>query len=191
MTIYFLRHEERPMEDSTFLTELTKNGKDRAASSLKEALIKLKINTVYCSPFIRCLQTINPFIKESGLKVNIENCIQEVFWDPKFQDKPNAKLSDEQKQQYSVSNKYIPLLSSNTLSYPESETSVRLRVNKFSEYLKNKYSDSCTNILVCSHMSPVNFLINEFSENLDRGLMEQYDMGKISYVEGDNILFIN
>ena len=47
MTIYFLRHEERPMEDSTFLTELTKNGKDRAASSLKEALIKQQEKTEY------------------------------------------------------------------------------------------------------------------------------------------------
>ena len=45
------------------------------------------------------------------------------------------------------------------------------RVNKFSEFIKSKYKDSCSNILICSHMSPVNFLINEFSEDLNRQMM--------------------
>ena len=191
MTIYFVRHEERPMDDSTFLIELTEAGKNRAATSLKNTLLKLNINTVYCSPFIRCLQTINPFIKESGLKVNVENCIQEVFWDPKFIDKPNAKLSDEHKKLYDVSSKYIPVMEPNTLSYPENDSSVRTRVNRFSDFIKSNYKDSCSNILICSHMSPVNFLINEFSEDLNRQMMDQYDMGKVSRIEGNNIIFLN
>lgn len=191
MTIYFVRHEERPMDDSTFLIELTEAGKNRAATSLKNTLLKLNINTVYCSPFIRCLQTINPFIKESGLKVNVENCIQEVFWDPKFIDKPNAKLSDEHKKLYDVSSKYVSIMEPNKLSYPENDSSVRARVNKFSEFIKSKYKDSCSNILICSHMSPVNFLINEFSEDLNRQMMDQYDMGKVSRIEGNNIIFLN
>lgn len=191
MTIYFVRHEDRPMDDSTFLIELTDSGKHRAANSLKNTLCKLNINTVYCSPFIRCLQTINPFVKETGLKVNVENCLQEVFWDPKFIEKPNAKLSDEQKILYDVSNKYIPIMESNTLSYPENDSSVRSRINKFSDFIKLKYKDSCSNILICSHMSPVNFLINEFSDDLNRQMMDQYDMGKVSKVEGNNIIFLN
>ena len=71
MTIYFVRHEERPMDDSTFLIELTEAGKNRAATSLKNTLLKLNINTVYCSPFVRCLQTINP-LKKADLRLMLK-----------------------------------------------------------------------------------------------------------------------
>ena len=191
MTIYFLRHEDRPMNDSTFHTELTEKGKFRAETVLKNHLLKLNIHKVYCSPFIRCQQTIHPFIKETGLEVNVENCLQEVFWDPKFKEYPNAELSSDEEQFYNVNKKYVPLMRPNTLYYPESDNSVKNRIKKFSDYIKSSSKDQCNNILLCSHMSPVNFLINEFGENFDRKMMDQYDMGKISTIKGEEIIYIN
>ena len=80
MTIYYLRHEDRPLEDSTFYIELSKLGKRRARTSLKSLLLQLDLNEIYCSPFIRCLQTINPFIQESGKIVNVDYGLQEFFF---------------------------------------------------------------------------------------------------------------
>ena len=66
--------------------ELTEKGKEAARTSLKKLLLQLDIKIVFCSPFIRCQQTIHPFIERIGLTVNVENCLQEIYWDPKFLD---------------------------------------------------------------------------------------------------------
>src|SRR5690242_2611715 len=69
--IYTLRHEER--EGSTdYLTELTPKGIQRSETHLCALLESLNIDIIYCSPFIRTLQTILPFCQKTGLKVNIE-----------------------------------------------------------------------------------------------------------------------
>ena len=189
MTIYYLRHEHRPMEDSTFNTELTDYGKDSAKTSLKILLLKLDIKNVFCSPFIRCQQTIHPFIDITGLKVNVENCLQEIYWDPKFLDKPEAELNLEQKVFYNINNSYNPLLPPNTLVYPEDNISIINRVKVFTDFLTNKnYTD---NVLVCSHMGIVNVLLSQMGKTIDRSKNEFYDMGKLSQIVNDKIVFLN
>jgi len=177
------------MEDSTFNTELTPEGKESARTSLKRLLLTLDIKKVFCSPFIRCQQTIHPFIVRTDLKVNVENCLQEVYWDPKFLDNPNSELNSEQKDFYNVDYSYNSLLPPNTLSYPEDNISVRKRVKLFTDFLKNKdYSD---NILVCSHMGIVNVLLSQMSQSINRSANDFYDMGKVSKIVNDTIVFLN
>ena len=189
MTIYYLRHEHRPMDDSTFNTELTDKGKETSRTELKRLLLKLDIKKVFCSPFIRCQQTIHPFIDRTDLSVNVENSLQEVYWDPKFLDNPKSELNIQQKEFYKVNNSYNSLLPSNTLSYPENKNSVRKRVKLFTDYLKNKnYTD---NILVCSHMGIVNVLLSQMGNNIDRAENDFYDMGKVSKIVDDKIVFLN
>ena len=189
MTIYYLRHEHRPMNDSTFHTELTDKGKEAARTSLKTLLLQLDIKKVYCSPFIRCQQTIHPFIKRSGLSVNVENCLQEVFWDPKFQEFPLAELDYEQEKLYNVNKDYSSILPPNTLSYPENTVSVRKRVKIFAEFLKKKnFSD---NVLVCTHMGIVNILLSEMCEKIERDEETFYDMGKVSKIVNNELVILN
>jgi broad specificity phosphatase PhoE len=189
MTVYYLRHEHRPMDDSTFNTELTDKGKEAARTSLKRLLLRLDIKRVFCSPFIRCQQTIHPFIDRTDLQVNVENCLQEVYWDPKFIDNPKSELNIQQKEFYKTNNTYKSLLPPNTLSYPEDKTSVRKRVKVFSDYLKNK--NFTNNVLVCSHMGIVNVLLSHMSDTIDRAENEFYDMGKVSKIVDNKLVFLN
>ena len=189
MTIYYLRHEHRPMDDSTFHTELTDKGKENARTSLKRLLLQLDIKKVYCSPFIRCQQTIHPFISRTNLTVNVENCLQEVYWDPKFVEFPLAELDEEQQNFYNINKSYKSLIPSNTLSYPENDLSVKKRVKKFAEFLKNKnFSD---NVLVCTHMGIVNVLVSEMCENINRDGEKFYDMGKVSKIVNGELVILN
>lgn len=69
--IYLLRHESRN-GNSNFETPLTPEGISRAENELCDKLEELEIDTIYCSPFLRTIQTIYPFCKRKGLRVNID-----------------------------------------------------------------------------------------------------------------------
>ncbi len=70
MKIYILRHEDRT-QDCTFFSPLTKKGLENSAE-LVPVLVKCKIDIIFTSPFIRTLQTVYPFIKETKIKPYLE-----------------------------------------------------------------------------------------------------------------------
>jgi broad specificity phosphatase PhoE len=70
MRIYILRHEERTI-DCTFFSPLTKNGLEKS-NKLVNYLKNLNITDIYCSPFIRTLQTINAFVKTNPDKYKLK-----------------------------------------------------------------------------------------------------------------------
>ena len=192
MKIYFLRHEDRPMGDSTFSTELTVKGKYNAENRLKDLLLNLDIDTIYCSPFIRCQQTIDPFTKAANLTVNVENCLQEIFWDPMFEIKPYAQLNEEQSKLYNINRNYQSILPPNTLKYPEHIDSVEKRVSLFTNSIKEQIKAGNTNkVLICSHMNVINVLINQLCDGCTREYDEYYNMGIVSTMENNTLLYLN
>lgn len=190
MTIYYLRHEDRPLEDSTFYIELSKLGKRRARTSLKSLLLQLDLNEIYCSPFIRCLQTINPFIQESGKIVNVDYGLQEFFFDKNFIKKSKAKLSLDEMINFNVNQNYKSTLKPNTLKYQEDFFSLNQRVDNFANDVLKKYINSEKNILVCTHMGVLNVLISKMS-NIERDPNDFYSMGSLSKIENNQIVFLN
>jgi 2,3-bisphosphoglycerate-dependent phosphoglycerate mutase len=70
MKIYILRHEERTI-DCSFFGPLTMNGLQNSKKLINK-LDMLNITDVYSSPFIRTLQTIEPFIKKNNMKIKLE-----------------------------------------------------------------------------------------------------------------------
>jgi 2,3-bisphosphoglycerate-dependent phosphoglycerate mutase len=76
MKIYILRHEDRTM-DGTFFSPLTQDGLDNAVK-LIELLNKYNIDCIYSSPFIRTLQTVYPYAKSKGLKINADHSLSEI-----------------------------------------------------------------------------------------------------------------
>lgn len=62
MKIYILRHEDRTI-DCSFFGPLTKKGLINSGK-LIDKLEKLNIDEIYCSPFIRTMQTIYPFVEK-------------------------------------------------------------------------------------------------------------------------------
>ena len=64
MKIYFLRHEHRNKHDVLFRNELNAEGNSLACGLLKNYLNFLNVDLVFCSPFIRAMQTVNYSIAE-------------------------------------------------------------------------------------------------------------------------------
>ena len=190
MTIFYLRHEDRPLEDSTFHIELSKLGKHRSKTSLKKLLLELNISEIYCSPFIRCLQTIHPFVRESGTKLNVDYALQEIFFDKNFIRKPSSKLNLRESIHFQVNSNYNSSLEPNTLKYEESMVSVNSRVSNFVNNVLSPHIESKKNILVCTHMGIVNILISNMSK-MKRDPNDFYDMGIVSKIENGDIIFLN
>lgn len=130
MNIYFLRHEERDHEYVSFNSPLTNNGKNNA-----EKLILPPINKIYCSPFLRTIQTITPFANKNNIPIIIENGLCEYLHNKQLE---NIKLENN--------NSIVPL---HYFKYPEDEFDVMRRIKYFFKHLKCEEGD---NILLVSHL---------------------------------------
>eukprot|EP00659_Diplonema_papillatum_P009198 gene9198-14264_t len=71
MTLYILRHEARG-SDQTFNSRLTPDGKAAAEGKLAATLQQLGIQTVFCSPFVRTIETIAPYCTRNGHEIRLE-----------------------------------------------------------------------------------------------------------------------
>ena len=60
--LYLLRHEERG-SSPVFHTELTNSGKINSIN-LSKMLENIDIDMIFSSPFLRTLQTVNPYCKK-------------------------------------------------------------------------------------------------------------------------------
>jgi len=190
MKLYFLRHELRPLNDSTFLTELFDIGKENSEKKIKPILDSLNIDKIYCSPFIRVLQTIHPFAKKHNIQPSCDYCLAETVTEKNFIVKPDMTLSENQTKEFNVNKFHESLFDKKKLVYPESDKQIEERVNIFCKYLEERYGPSNTTILIASHMDIVNLCLGYFSkQNINRH--KYYAMGKISTVENNKIVFLN
>ena len=76
MKIYILRHEDRT-QDATMFSPLTKEGLKKSID-LSDILKDLNIDLIYSSPFIRTLQTVQPYAKSRNKKINLEYGLEEI-----------------------------------------------------------------------------------------------------------------
>ena len=64
--------------DLTFFSPLTKNGLENSVELIKH-LEKEKINKIYSSPYIRTLQTINPYSKKYNINPKLDYSLTELY----------------------------------------------------------------------------------------------------------------
>ena len=190
MKLYFLRHELRPLNDSTFLTELFDIGKENSEKKLKPLLDTLNIDKIYCSPFIRVLQTIQPFAKTHNIQPSCDYCLAETVTETNFIEKPDMTLTEEQSKEFNVNKYHETLFDKKKLVYPESDNQIEERVKIFCKYLEERYGPSNVTILVASHMDIVNLCLAYFSKK-EINRHTYYEMGKVSTVENNKIVFLN
>lgn len=188
MPIYFLRHEKRDMSNPTFHTNLTAEG-HQGAQKLKTLLSDLKITKVYSSPFIRCLQTVKPFVEDHKLNVCVDWGIQEFFFHHAFNSHNYTELSDQEKIFYRVDSKYKSSMKPNVLRYQEMNDDFVRRVTEFFIKLKIENQSSDENILVCTHMGVVNVLLSLFK--VKREFRSLYMMGRVSKVVNGKVKYLN
>jgi len=190
MKIYFLRHEER-YKSITFFTPLNKKGKTNALKLGKE-LKSLNITKIYSSPFLRTLQTIEPFLKLTDVKVNLENSIRETNVYkviPEFE--KNIVLPEELYKQFNINSEYESYLKREEIKYPEKNKDISERFNNFLLELIKRYSNTEESILLVSHAGLINnFLLKIRKKNplVSKIKTNCYPAGKISLIVKDKEL---
>lgn len=168
--IYILRHEER-FNDISFATHLTPLGLYNAENKVCSMLDQLNISHIYCSPFIRTLETIKPFCNKTTRKVNIEWSLVESFpYDPTIPHNLKSIINPN----YTSYTPYIRPFNNNLLSFED----LVLRVSSF----LNSITDRNSNILLVTHMPVINAILH--SKGLKQYAMGTYhEPGSLSYVQ--------
>jgi broad specificity phosphatase PhoE len=172
MKLFLLRHEERP-EENDFYTELTEKGKENSLKKIQE-LEKLNIDKIFCSPFIRCIQTIEPYCLKNGKSVNIECSLGEY---PYNEMKERMSHPVEFIELFNMD--YVPVLS--RIPLYENLKDLKERVKEFCSKLLMKYYDRNINILIVSHQSVINtieHLVTNSKKDLE--IHSNFPMGCIS-----------
>ena len=179
MKLYVLRHEERNINDPLPLSPLTKNGFLRSLGLIKK-INEINPDIIYCSPFLRTIETIYPYCKFYDKKINIENSLYEYLHAPEFNNLNYLHtIYDLNKNEYQnlllkcINYNYESDLNIYDINFPESSKDLYKRVQKFLLKIKNKNKNK--KILFVTHMSTINAVK---STNLD----DNFKMGHIERI---------
>lgn len=185
MKIYFLRHEKRPQEQ-TFEISLTDIGHQNA-QKLIPLLDSLSIQQIYSSPFLRCLETLHPFCKNNGKKINVENSLYEFVTEHLFkQSNYKQSLTPSQNSNYFVNNDYTSFFDIENLLFPQTEELMEERVYSFLNHLINQYQNQELSILLCGHKKILDKIyilyLKEHDLMKEKSKKLEYPMGGLSLV---------
>jgi broad specificity phosphatase PhoE len=181
MKIYILRHEERT-KDATFFSPLTKNGLINSIN-LINILKKHNITKIFCSPFIRTLQTIYPFAKDKNIKINIEYGLCEILHPDIIPRKSyNVELPDYLCEEFNYNPKYKSIIKNTDLIYPEDAKILENRTKKILKSIIQNHYKTDENILLVTHQGHCTNIINIINSKLEN----EYDIGKLSLIFDKN-----
>ena len=161
MTLFILRHEERDENNPLFDSPLTDNGFEKS-KKLVSLLQRLNIDIIYCSPFLRVIQTIYQYCLQTNKHVNVDNALYESLDSPLFTDNNKDKTWNNLPIQYKciVNKDYNPVYDKIKLkeSFEEIKERVSLLINKL---------DKSKNILIVSHKTTCNAIRSLFDDNIN------------------------
>lgn len=185
MKIYILRHEDRP-RDCSFFVPLTKNGLINS-KNLIPFLKKENINIIYSSPYIRTLQTINPYSEESKLKINIEYGLGELQHEKIMtHNGSNIELPEYLQEIFNGNCTYKSIIKLEDIKYPETESDIKFRFRKVLKQIISENYNNNLNILLVTHRTICNNalkLVNKVKKlNLSQDILNNYNLGKITLI---------
>ena len=187
MKIYILRHEDRTQDCSMF-APLTKNGLDRS-EKLASLLEGCKIDIVFSSPYVRTLQTIEPYLKKTQKKVNIEYSLSEINQEDLIPRKAvGMYLPEYLAEQYHYNPDYKSFIKPTDIIYPEPFKHVDMRFKKFLGELFNEYIKTDKTILLVTHQTmccSVLNIVNKYNK-LDKEVIYNYMTGQLTLVYNNN-----
>lgn len=180
MKIYILRHERRG-PDHSFDVSLNDEGLMRR-NYLKSDIDNIGITKVFSSPYKRTIQTIEPYIENKNMKINLDYSLYESLMDDI--DGSNIREIDESIYCYNrINHNYNSFLKKDDLHYGESYDDIKDRTRNFLEWIIGNDELKNDNILLVSHMTTLNSMINRQPDQF-------YDMGKISLIyNGEEAVF--
>lgn len=170
--IYILRHEQRPKGAISFNVRLTAEGVKRAYTTVCSCLERRNIDVIYCSPFVRTLETIKPFSEKYGLKVNLEwSLVESIPLNPIIPSEFNNIINSEYKS-------FLP--------YETPETNRLIKFDELKE-LVNKFINSLDrskNILLVTHLPVINAILSyQGHESVE--MYTYHQPGKLLSMSGD------
>ena len=170
MRIIILRHGLRgPIP--TFLTSLTEEGFIQVNDTALK-LKKINIDEIYCSPFLRTVQTIYPYCEMTKKKIKIENGIYESTHSKHF-NLTNFKCTPEKYRESHpelfdiIDSEYESFLNLDEIICNENFYETRDRVFKFINHLIKIYEHSDKNILLVTHMAVCNLIKRYFNNKTE------------------------
>ena len=163
MELYLLRHEKR-YSSPAYFTSLTEAGLQNA-ENLVDTLKKYDFDEIYCSPFLRTVQTILPYLKKTNKKINIEYSLYESCDDPCF------TISNYHNNINSLEN-YIPNLYQyinldytsylDRVLFKEKKEEILIRLKNFIKKIKEDNKNTKKKILFVTHMCPIKLIMKEY-----------------------------
>ena len=173
MSIYLLRHEER-YDNPGYFTTLTVKGRKKS-QELSNTLNEIDFDTIYCSPFLRTIETIYPYVRQYKKKVNIEYALYEFIRKETFTMKNylhNVYEFIDYAPEYPcfpyINHNYISFIRDTDIHYPETYKSIYDRIQPFIDNIIENIGEK--KILLVTHMSTFNMIKNyiqlqTFSDN--------------------------
>ena len=187
MKIYILRHEERTI-DASFFGPLTKNGILNSIN-LIPILEKLNINKIYCSPYIRTLQTISPYSKKKKIKLNLEYGLVEIQHPDIIAPKAfKVELPDYLEDEFNKNINYKTIIKTSDLQYPEDEKLLERRTkNVLKKIIEVNYKTN-DNILLVTHQGLCKNILKIVNNSfvIDTEYINEYKTGTISLIFDTN-----
>jgi len=158
MKIFIIRHEDRT-QDATFFSPLTKTGLENSIK-LIPILESLNIKYVYSSPFIRTLQTVYPFLKQTNTHVKIDYGLSEIKHEDLIPKWSHAtRLPEYMNENFFVDPNYKGSIEIEDIPYPEKEMDVQKRVKAFLKNIVANHYNSDDNILIVTHQVVCNIIL--------------------------------
>ena len=181
MELYLLRHEKR-YASPAFYTSLTEAGL-KNADNLVHTLMKYDFDEIYCSPFLRTVQTILPYVKKTNKKINIEYSLYESCDDPCF-------TIDNYHNEFNTIDSYIPNLHNyinqdyktylDKVLFKESKEEILIRLKNFINKLKQTNNNK--KILFVTHMCPIKLILKEYANENIKFYPAGY-LQKVNFIE--------
>ena len=188
MKLYILRHEDRT-QDATFFSPLTLLGLENS-EKISEYLIQNKINftQIYSSPFVRTLQTINPYCKEKNIKIKLEYGLAEIQSNKlipcnSFQ----VRLPEYMAEIFNYDSKYKSIIEPEHFEYPENEKHVSKRIKIVLSNIIEKYGNTNENILFVTHGAICNEIMKIIYKSYSlikpkKEIINKYPIGSLTLI---------
>jgi broad specificity phosphatase PhoE len=167
--LFLLRHEQRGRSIS-YRSSLTDEGLSSSILSVAPRLETIGIDVIYCSPFLRTLQTIRPFCERSGIKINIEWSLVESI--PKDTD-VDQEFSPIINKEYTSFTPYEELNASSVIDFDI----LKKRIIPFVKSL-----DCSKNTLLVTHMPVINAILS-YIKSVDIDMYTHVHPGSIISID--------
>ena len=182
MPVYVLRHERRS-SDASYNSGLTATGLSYSIQ-LADRLEKLNITKIYCSPFIRAIQTVHPYATKFNIPIQVDYALIEfIYYSQRTPPRPSylshpfkIQMTDDERSYWNISQTYISSHSFGEI-LNETEENLNNRISKFVSYLRQANPEPENgNILIVSHQTPIKCLmktVNNSTRMLNMGEIDK------------------